>query len=220
MNKSSWFKLAALVVIVLVLAAAGQTLLALAINAVTLVAYVILGIALVYILPVLVYALRVGTKRVDSAITVADPINALKVEYEDLVKYVNNQLNVVTKAEGDINHLKKLLAESKGLLTPEREATWVETIQTQTKAIDYAKETIAALNLECRNLKMEIESAKLELTMIDVSNNVSNTLNGGTDRALSERRQEAINAITRRTEQSKSKLNMAMSQLESNRARA
>lgn len=216
--KVSPLKLALLFLVLILLAVAGKFLLAIAFNAVALIAYAIIAVVLVHFLPVLIYGLKVGARRTTTAITVADPLNALRVEFDDLRTYIEKQSGIISQAEGNLAHLKSVVSSSAGVLTEDRIKSWNDTIETQTKGIDYAKISLSSLITEKNELKKEIEAAKLELEMIDISNSVSNTIGAGEDRVLSERRKEAVNAIQKRTAQSKAKLNTAISQLELNRA--
>lgn len=218
MKSSNILKIVLLVLAVVVLALIGQLLLAIAINAVTLIAYILLAVLLVYLLPVFIYGLRVGGKRTKTAITVADPLNALKVEYDDLCSYIDKQADTISKADGDLAHLKSIVKSSQGVLAVDRIKEWEATIESQTKGIDFAKLTLATLVNERKELKTEIEGAKLELSMIDANNAISNTISGKGTREISEQRQDALNAIAKRTAQSKAKLSNAITQLETNRA--
>ncbi len=201
-------------IVAVVLAIAGQTLLNIAVTAISLLGYVVLGAAVIYMLPLLFLALGVGKHAGTSFIIKADPLSTLKVELEKLTKYIADQHNKVASAEGGVVEVKRIYAASKSSFSADKQKDWEERIRTQDIAISKAKDAIQVLVASRRDLQLEIQAAEAELKMVEASSAVSKTLTGSSDMVLSENRRQAIDAISQRVSTSKALLNNAIAQYE------
>ncbi|UBV42412.1 hypothetical protein LAJ19_12385 [Deinococcus taeanensis] len=207
---------------VLALAALGGAAIAVfnvALTTVTIAAFMVALLAVIFLTPALILALNAGRVKAKEAVARAMPLETLIVQRKQFEQLIHAKGQQLQEANGHIEDFRRLIDQSRADMDAADVARWEADLQVSRDAFARAQTHLSDLRADLVEFDRQIRKARIDTQLAQAKGNVASALQqanlSAEDRHVTE---SALSEIARRAGRNAALLDQALAAGEENRA--
>lgn len=164
---------------VLALAAVGGAAIALfnvALTTVTLAAFGVALLAVIFLMPALIMALNAGRIRAKEEVARAMPLETLILQRNQFEKLIQAKSQQLAEANGHLADFRRLIDNNKKDMEPEDVARWEEDLRVSRDAFARAQTHLSDLKADLSEFDRQIKKARIDTQLAQAKGNVASAL--------------------------------------------